>query len=70
MTTEKQAKAIARRYPIEARAGWLLACAAPENLAKGQRMLIRMNLKDRARAITYRDYCAALYAAQENRVNT
>ncbi len=63
MTTETEAHAIARRFPLEARAGWLLACSAPENIAKGQRMIDRMGLEDSERAITYRNYCAALYAA-------
>ena len=62
MTTEKQARAIARRYPIEARAGWLLACSASTNIAKGQRMIDRMGLEDSERAVTYRNYCLDLYA--------
>ncbi len=65
MTIEKQAHAMARRYPIEARAGWLLACDAPDNIAKGQRMIDAMSLEDSERAITYRDYCLDLYATAE-----
>ncbi len=63
MTNEKQARSIARRYPLEARAGWLLACDAPDNLAKGQAMLDRMGLEDSERVITYRDYCLSVYAS-------
>ena len=65
MTTETQAHALARRFPIEAHAGWLLACDAPDNIAKGQRMLDRMSLEDSERVITYRDYCLDLYATAE-----
>lgn len=61
MTIEKKARAVARRYPIEARAGWLLACDAPANIEKGQRMFDRMAPADQARAIVYRDYCRAVY---------
>ena len=67
MTTEKQAKAIARRFPIEALAGWLLACDAPENIAKGQRMLDKMGLEDSERAFDYRAYCLTLYATTKAR---
>ena len=61
MTTETEARAIARRYPIEARAGWLLACDAPANISKGQRMFNRMDTQDQARATTYRDWCRKCY---------
>ena len=63
MTTEKEARAIARHFPIEAHAGWLLACSSPANLDKGNRMIDRMDMQDRARATQYRDYCIAVYSA-------
>ena len=61
MTHREDARHIALRYPLEARAGWLLACDAPDNIAKGQRMFDRMDAADQARAIIYRDHCVFLY---------
>ena len=61
MTTETEARAIARRYPIEARAGWLLACDAPANISKGQRLFDQMAPQDQTRATTYRDWCRRCY---------
>ncbi len=61
MTTEKQAHAIARRYPIEARAGWLLACDAPENIAKGRVVYNALSPQGRRRALEYHKYCTTLY---------
>ena len=63
MLTEKQAHSLARRYPIAARIGWLLACDAPANVVKGEKMIdLTIDEKDAARAIAYRDYCLALYS--------
>ena len=62
MMTEKQAHAMARRYPREAHAGWLLACDAPVNIKAGARMIERMtDTDDLKRAYAYRNYCWFTY---------
>ncbi len=66
--TEKQARSMARRHTQAARAGWLMACAARSNKAKGECLLATLGQKDRDRATAYRDYCVELYAKHE-RIN-
>lgn len=63
ITTEKQARTLARRFPQAAHAGWLLACDAPENNAKGETMLKALDVANHRRARDYRDYCQRLYAS-------
>ncbi len=65
--TEKQARALARSWPLAAKAGWLLACDAPENIAKGQAQIDAMCYQDSHRAIQYRDYCVELDATARAR---
>ncbi len=45
------------------RVGWLLACDAPANIAKGERMLARLSDKSQLIALAYRDQCLEAYAA-------
>lgn len=65
MMNETQGRRYALRYPVPARAGWLLACDAPDNIAKGQTMIDGMAQDDHNHAITYRDHCLDTYAVCE-----
>lgn len=45
--TEKEARKMARRYPVETRAGWLLACDAPTNIQCDRRLTARQTITRR-----------------------
>ena len=61
---ERQARALARRHPDATRAGWLLACDAPDNIAKGKRLFTRLNALGQTIARNYETYCRGVYAGQ------
>lgn len=61
--TEKQARRQVLRWPEATRAGWLLACCAPDNISKGQELLDGMSYEESMIAICYRDHCLEVYAA-------
>ncbi len=44
-------------------AGWLLACDAPNNIASGQRILVKLSPASAAKALAYKEECLAVYAA-------
>jgi len=46
-------------------AGWLLACDAPANIAKGEERFRLLDNKNRTIALAYRDQCLAAYADAE-----
>ena len=43
------------------RAGWLLACDSPQNVAKGEAALECLTKSERSVALDYRDACLASY---------
>lgn len=44
--------------------GWLLASLAPENVAKGERLLAQLDARQRPRAIAYARHCVAEYLTE------
>lgn len=61
--TERQAIIMAVGHPEACHAGWLLACDAPSNIAKGNGLCEELSNKEYDIALAYRDYCKAVYAA-------
>ena len=65
---EYEATKMAVHHYNATHAGWLLACDAPSNHAKGVKMYNALSNADKQRASQYRDYCLALYARQKANV--
>ena len=53
---------VTKRNYEATRAGWLLACDHPGNIAKGEDLYALLNDKNRDIALAYRDQCIAVYA--------
>ena len=51
-----------------AHAGWLLACDAPDNIAKGERKLAALSVGQQTVALAHRDALRALYASVKSQV--
>lgn len=59
--TEQEARRMALKHHDATHVGWLLACVAPTNNTKGERLLAKLNASDQSIAEQYRDYCLELY---------